>query len=196
MHDSKVVKISKWPLQHYIAVTLFVPWDVLRRNYSGTSLDLRPNYVLDSFFGPPLELLEYRRIYLSVVLWHHLFKIIWLSNANCFRCTSVVLKGREATFDGNPRLQEMSRAVHLQKLVSFLADKCRAATFGHRKGHFRQPFLHTTSVPGNCRVVVFVSGFLFSRGIGAPTFLPGSFFQTRGISEEQNNNKKSVNDDD
>jgi hypothetical protein len=72
---------------------------------------------------------------------------------------SVVLKGREATFEGNSMSQEMSRAGYLQKLVSFLANKFQAATFGHRKGPFRRPFAHTTSVPGNCGAATFIFGF-------------------------------------
>jgi hypothetical protein len=51
----------------------------------------------------------------------------------------VVLKGWEATFEGNYTSQKMSRAGHLQKLVSFLANRGLAATFGQSK----RPFLTT-----------------------------------------------------
>jgi hypothetical protein len=52
----------------------------------------------------------------------------------------VVLKGREATFEGNLMSQKMSRAGPLQKLVAFLANQGRAPTSGQRVGPFWKPF--------------------------------------------------------
>jgi hypothetical protein len=85
--------------------------------------------------------------------------ILWYKNLKIGHHNSVVLKGWMSTFDGHFMLHKMLRTSQLQKLATFLENQGRASTFGCRFGPFWQHFIHTTSVPGNCRASTLIFGF-------------------------------------